>query len=1146
MATDRSCEIRFGLVMYGGVSLAIYINGVTHEFCRAVRGNGPYKLLKDLVDSDIVVDIISGTSAGGINGIFLSYALANNRDFGAMAELWREHGDISKLLYAVNAGGPQYDSLLNSDGYYKAKLKDALDTLPDYRGESDYDPSNHDIDLFVTGTNIEGDTYTVFDDDGHLIDVKDHRSIFCLKHRQNRKTPFDPAMDPLITESLATLARITSSFPAAFAPVHMISGLKLQHEAEPTVDGHLRMWGDYTKEAYFLDGGVLVNKPFTSTINAIFRRTADVPVVRRLCYVEPDPDFFVQRAVSVPTFITATLDGAVGIKSYESIADDLKRVSEHNSQVDRYRQVSRKLRGSLPVWPFDVKTGYNGVVLPTERILLSLQSEANPNRVFNEGTEVKPGEGSSPPGFFTLAQREQYMRSRFTAMGSRALKGLFKDSDSGKAVRIDNPQDRARAADLVAELIDLKPDDDAPDVLSDEESLFRFDIYFRLRRIYHVVYRINDESASEPNSPVSILAWQALWRCLNLHIEVGEIVRYWMEYVMDHAKIPWTGILTAREIWADLRCCLEDLLVVNEGPPVLRVPRDQAELATFHAALADRAKKICSKDASEPKGVLRQSFRGLLDEMDEAVRKEFNGHADIVTKFRDEFIGFVALDAMVYPLELVSDLQGKDSIQILRISPRDAQTGFSHRDISEKIAGRSLSHFGGFFKRSWRSNDILWGRLDCVCELFENVLTKDRLEEIRRKDFLRRKVAARFIKPNFYIASQFPHSSSETVERIEAWIHDLFNGDNAAFDDALSRTVQMRCLIIEMAQLELLYECVPPVIADATQEQADWNQYAVPLTESGFIEEDTKIMARSREFLTLDSDIESCRIPAFCIQLAHWTRQNMTRMDRLWRALIKNKDRVEWWNSSSTTPGLTNGQEAIDEAIRASYESLANSLRPSETFQPTRGFVDPAVASLAADQYARASIAALTPARSVDEPLESPMGVFFRQRYNVGAETVLSGLPWMVLLEIFARASLVLRNCVLAALPGGLGEKIRKHLLFRLGFDYPLRFVYWTVQFARQQPSVLLVLHASVFTLFITLIAVAWFARSSLFFVGGKTGWSNFIWFLGLPLIGLYVLLRLTELVERKRILLLVSSIVAVIADLAVSVWFFARLAGIL
>src|ERR1700691_3860066 len=146
MATDRSCEIRFGLVMYGGVSLAIYINGVTHEFCRAVRGNGSYKLLKDLVDSDIVVDIISGTSAGGINGIFLSYALANNRDFGAMAELWREHGDISKLLYAVNAGGPQYDSLLNSDGYYKAKLKDALDTLPDYRGESDYDPSNHDID----------------------------------------------------------------------------------------------------------------------------------------------------------------------------------------------------------------------------------------------------------------------------------------------------------------------------------------------------------------------------------------------------------------------------------------------------------------------------------------------------------------------------------------------------------------------------------------------------------------------------------------------------------------------------------------------------------------------------------------------------------------------------------------------------------------------------------------------------------------------------------------------------------------------------------------------------------------------------------------------------------------------------------------
>src|SRR3982751_4669171 len=85
----KSLETRFGLVMYGGVSLAIYINGVAQEFYNAVRGRGVYRFLKALTDTDIIVDIISGTSAGGINGIMLSYALCNGKEFRDAASLWR-------------------------------------------------------------------------------------------------------------------------------------------------------------------------------------------------------------------------------------------------------------------------------------------------------------------------------------------------------------------------------------------------------------------------------------------------------------------------------------------------------------------------------------------------------------------------------------------------------------------------------------------------------------------------------------------------------------------------------------------------------------------------------------------------------------------------------------------------------------------------------------------------------------------------------------------------------------------------------------------------------------------------------------------------------------------------------------------------
>jgi predicted acylesterase/phospholipase RssA len=87
----------------GGVSLAIYMNGVSREFFEAVRGRGVYKLIKALTDSDVIVDVVSGTSAGGVNGILLSYAVANSDDekvmeFSEYANLWIESGSLEKLF----------------------------------------------------------------------------------------------------------------------------------------------------------------------------------------------------------------------------------------------------------------------------------------------------------------------------------------------------------------------------------------------------------------------------------------------------------------------------------------------------------------------------------------------------------------------------------------------------------------------------------------------------------------------------------------------------------------------------------------------------------------------------------------------------------------------------------------------------------------------------------------------------------------------------------------------------------------------------------------------------------------------------------------------------------------------------------------
>src|SRR5438067_4504937 len=111
-------EVRFALVMYGGVSLAIYMNGVTQEFLNLVKAtatDSDDRLLQDgplegtqavyrelastmrpgepgkpdgFLRTRFVVDIASGSSAGGINAIFLGKALANGGTLDQLGTLW--------------------------------------------------------------------------------------------------------------------------------------------------------------------------------------------------------------------------------------------------------------------------------------------------------------------------------------------------------------------------------------------------------------------------------------------------------------------------------------------------------------------------------------------------------------------------------------------------------------------------------------------------------------------------------------------------------------------------------------------------------------------------------------------------------------------------------------------------------------------------------------------------------------------------------------------------------------------------------------------------------------------------------------------------------------------------------------------------
>jgi hypothetical protein len=192
----------------------------------------------------------------------------------------------------------------------------------------------------------------------------------------------------------------------------------------------------------------------------------------------------------------------------------------------------------------------------------------------------------------------------------------------------------------------------------------------------------------------------------------------------------------------------------------------------------------------------------------------------------------------MYPLEVSSGLHEMDEIKTVRISPRDAGRGFSRVPAEEKVAGASLHHFGGFFKRSWRANDILWGRVDGVCQFVESLLESKYVAQLLNQDRERRRLRGRFFKPVQADGSEpfvdaldpqklFPRAGAATHQALREWLRNLVSENPTARQNALDDFPTKVDLLIEAAQLEVLAAEVPQVIGSAIGEQAEWNRYQV-------------------------------------------------------------------------------------------------------------------------------------------------------------------------------------------------------------------------------------------------------------------------------------------------------------------------------
>ena len=112
-AEDRT-QLRIGLVMTGGVSLCVWMGGVAYELDRLRRlDDSTYRALADFAGVEPVIDVIGGTSAGGLNGVLLASGIAWDSTIESLRDLWLTLADFSELLRSPDEAKPP--SLLKGD-----------------------------------------------------------------------------------------------------------------------------------------------------------------------------------------------------------------------------------------------------------------------------------------------------------------------------------------------------------------------------------------------------------------------------------------------------------------------------------------------------------------------------------------------------------------------------------------------------------------------------------------------------------------------------------------------------------------------------------------------------------------------------------------------------------------------------------------------------------------------------------------------------------------------------------------------------------------------------------------------------------------------------------------------------------------------
>jgi patatin-related protein len=772
--TDALKELRLALVCYGGVSLAVYMHGLAQELHRLVIASTPRKpapkdrtqgIYRELLDAlaaqdgvrtCVVVDIIAGTSAGGINGVSLARALAQDGELTPVRDLWLKHADITKLLreeyrrlaahtlptlqdvvpalaklrlpdveapprnlfarardalraaFTLRrdvAGVAGAGSVLHGD-QLSYLIADGLRAISPNGTEATLMPKSHKLDLFVPMTDRYGYAQHVPLGNQYVTEMANrHFNTFTRDEHRN-----DFAADT--ADMLGFSGRATSSFPGAFEPISLETFASDVGNA-PAPLGRPVVWPDTQINRFYRVYELRLAESMAATGSEEEKQE-----IRRRAFVD---------------------GGVLDNYPFDHAIDEIRRRPADRQtrrwllylEPDPMRRPDDELHArveqpSIRTMLSALKAAGSDIPLqePIREQIKRLEEMNDAARRLQDAIASTPlptgaADVNTPAYVAYLSWRLETVKRGLAGAICR-VRRFPPETNQATAVRVvvdrwvseHYPLSTSRRGGL------------NPDAVG---FLAQLDVGHERRRLRFLVDAVIEryppqgkEASSGPPRQDLDAAKRLLYR------GIAEL----------------DGALDAAGGHADIQRLLVGLFPDSISRELLGPPDDAQGIGTMTASKMDAL--VRGAELGEALGQVREHLEeGLGGRTTEnharAVFMELIDMAggwgnEIVADLQARFEYFDQWDMALYPVRDAMGVGEYDIVGIGRMSPRDAWL-LAPKEESEvrsfyehKLQGTAFGHFGAFLEAGWRQNDYLWGRLDAAERLVRLVINDPQKE----------------------------------------------------------------------------------------------------------------------------------------------------------------------------------------------------------------------------------------------------------------------------------------------------------------------------------------------------------------------------------------------------------------------------------